>query len=330
MSEWYYSSNGQQQGPISFEQLVDISKKGGLHPTKDLVWTASMKDWTPAGNVPELSQASSAPVTPPVADPANPYATPSSSWNSTPAPTVGESLEEIPPGSDPIVIGACLKAGFELTKKHFITILLVGITYFGVSILTSIVFSAIDQAMGYGTTTTELKRFNENTSAYYTQSGGPVGIIGSNLVSIFLSLGLARIGLNLVSGKPADVGMLFGGGSKMLRATGATLLFGAMTVLGFALLIVPGFYVILRFGQYLTAIVDRDLGIMESFSYSSSITTNNKWRLLGLILLSILLILAGVMACGIGLIFTAPIAWLAWMTAYRWMQFGNRAAQNTP
>ena len=71
--EWYYASNGQQQGPVSQEQLMELFQKGEVK-TSDLVWNETMTDWVPFGNVPALSQAASggaAPVnTPPAQNPA--------------------------------------------------------------------------------------------------------------------------------------------------------------------------------------------------------------------------------------------------------------------
>jgi len=54
MTEWYYARGGQQNGPVTFEQLLELAGNGGLDPVKDQVWTAAMKDWTPAGQVPGL------------------------------------------------------------------------------------------------------------------------------------------------------------------------------------------------------------------------------------------------------------------------------------
>ena len=47
-------------------------------------------------------------------------------------------------------------------------------------------------------------------------------------------------------------------------------------------------------------------------------------------LLSLLVVLAGALACGIGLIFAVPVAWLGAVVAYRWMQYGHRAAMDQP
>jgi uncharacterized membrane protein len=103
-----------------------------------------------------------------------------------------------------------------------------------------------------------------------------------------------------------------------------------MVMVGVLLLVVPGIYLALRYGQFMNAIVDRDLGVMDSFAYSSSITTNNKLQLFLLALLCFVVVLAGLIACGVGLIFAGPVAWLSWLAAYRWMQYGRRAFEDQP
>jgi hypothetical protein len=51
---WFYSKNGQQLGPISDEEIVNLSKSGGLTAT-DLVWKEGMPDWKPWREVSLLS-----------------------------------------------------------------------------------------------------------------------------------------------------------------------------------------------------------------------------------------------------------------------------------
>jgi hypothetical protein len=337
MSEWFYAQGGRQNGPVAFEKLVELARNGALDPVKDLVWTSTMKDWISAGKVEGLFAAAAETPDLPTADPSNPYSAPQSSWIE-PAPTPGIGLSEIVPGSEPIDIGACIKRGFDLTKRQFGIILLVGLVYVGVSIGAGVILGLMDTALGWGSRTVS-HSFPGNSSSSggfsydfvgYQQNGSIPNMILSQVLSTFLSLGAARIGLNLVSGKEATVGMLFGEGGKLLRAIGASILFGLAVVVGLLLLVVPGIYIALRYGQYMAAIVDRDLGIFESFNYSSSLTTNNRLLLLGLWVLCVLIILAGFIACGVGLIFAIPLVWLTSMVAYRWMQYGHRAAMDHP
>ena len=331
MNQWYYARNGQQSGPVGFEEIASLVRSGGLDPAKDLVWNASMKDWLPAGQVPEIA-AEMTRETAPAADPSNPYAAPATTWTSPATP--GEALEEIVPGSDPINVGGCVKRGFDLTIRHFSIVLVAILVYLGVSIVAEILLGLMDSALGLerpvppppvDPTPQEamMHEMRADTSSW-------LNILLGNLLSIFLSLGITRFGLDLVSGRQASIGMLFSGGRKLLPAFVATILYTLMVLVGFVLLIVPGIYLAIRYGMYLTAMVDCDLGIIDSFKYSSKITTGNRMNLFLLLLLTILIVLAGVVALCVGLLFALPVAGLAWIVAYRWLQYGHRAALDHP
>lgn len=322
MSDWYYAKGGQQNGPVSREHLAELLQNGTLNPAKDLIWTSTMKDWLPATQVPEFAARAGGPI--------DPYSTPASSWGA-PVPTpVGEALEEIEPGSDPINVIACVKRGFDLTVRNFGMILLVGIVYIAVTIGVGAILGVIDSLTGWGATTQRVYEGDNGIWASYSEAGSPMSILANQVLGIFLSLGFTRITLNLVSGREFSIGMLFGGGKKLLPAIGATILYSLMVGIGFLLLIVPGVYLALRFGFYRTAMVDRDLGVFDSFRYSSSITTGNRLNMFILALLTFLIMLAGLVALCVGLIFAIPVASLAWTVAYRWLQYGHRAAEDHP
>jgi hypothetical protein len=334
MTEWYYSRSGKQNGPVSFEQLVEIARSGGLNPLSDLVWTSTMKDWQPSGQIPGIFNTPAGPA-PSTGDPSNPYAAPTSTWTESPQPTEGESLGEIPPGSEPIDVVGCLKRGFDLTRRNFGMILLVGVICVAVSVAASALFGVMDDVLGLPDAFPQHSHYSDSQSHYQVnfssgfssnEKGSLLNIFLRQIVGIFLSLGTTRIGLNLVSGKEFSIGMLFGEGRKFLPAVGATILYWLMIGIGTLFFIVPGIYLATRFGQFLAAIVDRDLGVMESFRYSSTITTNNRMNIFVQMLLSIVIAVAGALACCVGLIFALPVIWLGWIVAYRWMQYGHRAA----
>lgn len=54
MKQWYYSQNGQQQGPVSFEDIRQLQAAGTL-TSASLVWNADLTDWTPLGAIPNDS-----------------------------------------------------------------------------------------------------------------------------------------------------------------------------------------------------------------------------------------------------------------------------------
>lgn len=70
--QWYYARQGQQQGPISFDELRGLTTSRRL-AADDLVWTDGMADWQNAGSIaalwpapPTASTASAAPASPPI------------------------------------------------------------------------------------------------------------------------------------------------------------------------------------------------------------------------------------------------------------------------
>jgi uncharacterized membrane protein len=228
---------------------------------------------------------------------------------------------------------ACVKRAFDLTKREFGTILLVGVVYFAVFMALSMVIgivTALIQAALFGISSNRMDTASAAGAASAMMAISLITQLIIQVFSLYIGLGLTRIGLNLVAGKPVSVGLLFSQGDKLLRAIGATFLFMVMAGVGFLLLIVPGIYITLRYGQYMVAIVDRNLGVIDSLAYSSSITTQNRWNVLLLGLLATAICFAGMLACGIGLIFAAPVAWLSYLVAYRWMQYGHRVTLDHP
>jgi hypothetical protein len=47
MADWYYTTNKQQMGPVSRDELSQLANQGLLKPT-DLVWKDGMRDWVRA------------------------------------------------------------------------------------------------------------------------------------------------------------------------------------------------------------------------------------------------------------------------------------------
>jgi hypothetical protein len=65
MSEqWFYSKGGQQQGPVSSQQLKQMAATGQLQPT-DLVWKEGMEQWVAASSIKGLFVATTSTPPPP-------------------------------------------------------------------------------------------------------------------------------------------------------------------------------------------------------------------------------------------------------------------------
>ncbi|GAA5482520.1 GYF domain-containing protein [Haloferula sargassicola] len=54
MSQWYYSHDGQQKGPVPVSELSRLASAGDFDPETDLVWREGMPDWQPAVTVDDL------------------------------------------------------------------------------------------------------------------------------------------------------------------------------------------------------------------------------------------------------------------------------------
>lgn len=112
--EWYYASNGQQQGPVSQEQLIELFQKGEVKAS-DLVWNETMTDWVPFGNVPDLSQGggtASSGTAPAAASPAQGAAPVGGSQYGGPASADTGSAAAVTPGTQ-VASSALPPAGGE-------------------------------------------------------------------------------------------------------------------------------------------------------------------------------------------------------------------------
>lgn len=49
--QWFFSTGGERFGPVGFDYLLEMAKAGKLDPRNDMVWTTTLSDWEPAGEV---------------------------------------------------------------------------------------------------------------------------------------------------------------------------------------------------------------------------------------------------------------------------------------
>ncbi|MCC9657456.1 hypothetical protein [Rhodopirellula halodulae] len=148
----------------------------------------------------------------------------------------------------------------------------------------------------------------------------------SNLVNIFVGIGMARICLAAARFQPTSIGMLFGGGDVFLPVLGASILFGIGLVFGFLLLIIPGLIFLLLMWPYYYFVVDRQCGAIESFSRAFAVGKLNWLTSIVLAVAAMVISLAGLLALGIGLLFTGPFIGVLAATTYLMMK-GERPMQ---
>ncbi|PKN03839.1 hypothetical protein CVU75_00260 [Candidatus Dependentiae bacterium HGW-Dependentiae-1] len=115
--------------------------------------------------------------------------------------------------------------------------------------------------------------------------------LGTAFMVSLLALGYTKICL-LFHDKSQEVSFatLFTGWRHIGTFLITGILFGLMFVVGLSLLILPGIYLILRFGFFKYLIVDRDAGVIESLRMSYAITAGYEWEMLGLLVISFLVL----------------------------------------
>jgi uncharacterized membrane protein len=86
--------------------------------------------------------------------------------------------------------------------------------------------------------------------------------------------------------------------------------------LGLLLLIVPGIIVGIGFSMALPLIVDRNLGPIDALTESWKLTEGNRVNIFIFGLIAFGLAIAGMCACGLGLLLVAPVGWIAYLYIY--------------
>ncbi len=139
----------------------------------------------------------------------------------------------------------------------------------------------------------------------------------SVIVGIILAMGLIRASLAVVQGERPDAGMLVrteGFGSYFVAA----IIFVVCAVLGLILLIVPGIFVILMWDFFGYIIVETPTTrATDALRRSAAITKGHRGALFGLGLILLALNFLGLVACGVGVIFTYGITAITLAYTYR-------------
>lgn len=97
----------------------------------------------------------------------------------------------------------------------------------------------------------------------------------------------------------------------------ASFLFALMVGIGLVLFIVPGCYLMARYGFFPFFIIDKDMGPLEALEHAGIASRGNRGHIFLLFLACIGLNILGVLIVGIGLLITAPVTLLALTVVYK-------------
>jgi len=147
------------------------------------------------------------------------------------------------------------------------------------------------------------------------------GYLISNITSIILTAlmqgGFLRMAIKQTRGEDIQISDLFGAGDRIGAIIVGQLLLSIASGLGALLCVIPGFIVAGRGMLTLPIAVDQNVGGNEAFSKSWDALKNDTLNAVLFVIVAGLVSLLGALACGIGVLFTAPIGPLAIAIVYR-------------
>jgi len=144
---------------------------------------------------------------------------------------------------------------------------------------------------------------------------GTVGMgLGSLVLSGALTFGFNRTMVQIYRGQTPKFETYFDGFQHFLQALILFLLTTTICMVGFVLLFIPGLIAVVGLSQAFYVLQDRpELGAIEALKESWRLvwSQGHFWKVVGLGLLSLFVILLGALAFGVGLLFAIPLVSVA-------------------
>ena len=281
-------ADGREYGPIPADQVRQWIAEGRANALTR-AQTEGSTEWKALCDIAEFSGIFTAANPPPAA----PAPTPPSTPISTGDPVADAIGREILQRDYTLDIGACVSRAWELVMARFwLTVGAAAIIWLLIGALSCVPI---------------------------------LGGVAVLLLAYVLEGGLKWMFLRLVRGeKDAELSDAFAGFNQWFKQL---LLFSLvaqlLTGVGFLLCILPGIYLtICWFGFGPLLVMDKNLDFWPAMELSRKVVTKHWWSFFGLALVNLLIMLAGILACGIGIFVSMPI--IAATTVYAYQDiFGN-------
>ncbi len=244
----------------------------------------------------------------------------------------GETLARRPAAGawtpTPIDAGEILNRSWEIYKGELGLMIAAILIAFGIPFGINIVLSFAQQiamlAVGGGGP----PGGNPNQMVGLVMGFSLVSMVINHAVQQFMQAGLMIFMLRVARGGSPEISDLFAGKQYFWRFFWGSILFGLMIGFGLIFLIVPGIILALMFWPMTYVIVDRNVGVLDALQQSREATSGNYMAVFVLALASFGINLLGLLACGIGLLFSIPLGTLLLAVAYCGMtgQLADRQA----
>jgi hypothetical protein len=282
--------DGKQYGPITGDDLRKWISEGRLN-AQSLAKADSDAEFRPLATFPELADA---------------FAPQAAALK---APTVFASTTLLE-GDYDFDIGDCISRGWELVKKNFWPVV-------GVNFLVFLVITVFNQLTGLITRPI----FNAMIQQHQFSAGGIavillVAVLGAPVYMILIA-GLNKFFLKLIRGEQAGVGDAFSGFGPM---TGQLILLGlvanTLCLIGYALCVIPGIFLQVAWLFSVVLVIDRQMDFWDAMELSRKMVCKHWWLVFGFFIVYSLVVVAGIIACCVGILVTMPIGIAAMLYAY--------------
>jgi hypothetical protein len=298
--------DGQEYGPISAEQVRQWIAQGRLNAGSQ-VRADDAVDWQTLGAVPEFADAVSAQPPPAFAvPPAN-----------SPPPVVGEDDYDLD-------VTGCLSGGWRLLQANFGLLfaatlvygaILLALAVLGAIPLVGMIFSIVSLVIGG-------PLIGGLFYVFILANRGQPTAVGDVFIGFRTNFGqlfLGQLVTSLLSGlclAPAmmvlAIGMVPAVAQQREPSVGVFVACGVLMLIG----LIPLVFLTTNWVFTLPLIIDRRLDFWTAMKTSWRQVSRHWWSVFALLLLGGLVNCAGLLACGVGVLFTAPIVIGAMVLAY--------------
>ena len=145
-----------------------------------------------------------------------------------------------------------------------------------------------------------------------------IGWLAGMVVNSPLLGGLYCLNIRRIRGEAANAEEAFAGFrvAFFIPLVVAGLVSGALTTLGILLLVLPGIYLAVGYMFVLPLVMDKRMDVWTAMEVSRRVVHQQWWMTFALAIIAALMVLAGVLAFGVGVIIAVPVATAALMYAY--------------
>lgn len=211
-----------------------------------------------------------------------------------------------------ISISKCVNGAWDLTTKNWIMCIIVLVA----TILVSFISSSTTQTVVYDSTNMTPEEALAVLKSTLTASFG-VATLVAYIVQYAIYAGLFKMAINGYHGLKVDTTAYQMPFATYVKFIGACIVYGILISIGLIFCIIPGLFIAVRFMFATIILLDEpETEFIDAFKKSWAMTSGNFWSLFGLGIMVILINLAGLLCCCIGIIFTAVMSMFMAVIAY--------------